>query len=88
MKQVIWWLIDTPAWFIGSLIGSLWPIVAMAAAIGGGWLVYMFASTRIRRAIALPLSILVGLYLGMVFVDAQKWIAVQMLHPHQYDDDY
>lgn len=85
MQTVFSILVAGPAWFIGSLVGETWAIVAFAAAIGVGYLVYGAFKPRLGHAVAVALSVVVGFYVAMVFWEAQKTIGVTMLQ--QYSDD-
>lgn len=88
MGEIVLWLIQAPAKLVAVFIVGLWPLLNLGAAIGLGMLVYNVAGGRSRHWLSLPLSIVLGLYSGMVLYEAQKWTGLEFLEAHRGGDDF
>jgi hypothetical protein len=75
-------LIENPAWFIGVLLGETISVLLPLLAIYPGQIVYRFCMLRgwHRKWVALPVSILVGIWAACILYRSSHWMAFAALH--------
>lgn len=83
----MWWLIDGPARLVGGLVGSLWIVIVVAAALGIAYAIYRVCQRRFGRNAGVAAAVLAGLYAGLVMYESGKWTAFALLEQrHSLDD--
>ncbi|CDZ67642.1 Hypothetical protein NGAL_HAMBI2605_59230 [Neorhizobium galegae bv. orientalis] len=88
MLKAIRYLIEGPAYVLGTMAGSAAHIGFILLALAAGIFIGRFLYLSIRiKLLAWPVAIVVGLWVGLVIIRSEPWAAVAMQQAYHHRDD-